>query len=256
MKRLSRSLTIYIALAITLAILAALNVFLPQGQFSSLLPEQELPAPKPVMALVSAVIMLVLYGGLGLIGLVLSRKLCFPDIWDDKISNRQRFLVPMLIGAGLGILFIIVDTIVGRLHPLGALPHPPFPTSLVASATAGIGEEIIFRLFFISFWVWLISHVILRNRGQSLVFGVVATLSGLVFALGHLPSVMLLYGLTQVNQVPLTLLGEILLLNGALSFLAAYSWKKYGFLAAIGIHFWTDVVWHVVWGAILLQVLQ
>jgi hypothetical protein len=25
---------------------------------------------------------------------------------------------------------------------------------------------------------------------------------------------------------------------------------KYGFLAAVGIHFWTDVIWHVIWGMI------
>jgi len=119
-----------------------------------------------------------------------------------------------------------------------------------ASATAGIGEEIIFRLFFISFWVWLISYVILRNRGQTPVFWVVTTLSALVFALGHLPSIMILYSLKEISQVPLAMLVEILLLNGVLSFLAAYYWRKYGFLAAVGIHFWADVVWHVIWGAI------
>jgi hypothetical protein len=26
--------------------------------------------------------------------------------------------------------------------------------------------------------------------------------------------------------------------------------KRAGFLGAVGVHFWTDVVWHVVWGAL------
>lgn len=250
MKQLSLSLKIYIALVVTLAVLAGVSVFLPLGQTATMLPDQELPASKPVLALVNTGVMLVLYGGLGLIGLMLSRKLGFPEIWDEKVSNRQRFGVPLLIGAEAGVFFILADIILSRFHPLGALPHPPFPTSLVASATAGIGEEILFRLFFISFWVWLISYVILRNKGQTPVFWVVTTMSALVFASGHLPSIMILYSLKEINQVPPVMLGEILLLNGVLSFLAAYYWRKYGFLAAVGIHFWADVVWHVIWGAI------
>jgi hypothetical protein len=92
MKKLSLSIKIYIGLIITLAILGAIDVFLPQGSFSPILPEQELPAPKPVLALVNACIMLILYGGLGFLGLKLSQKLGFADLWDTKISNKQRFL--------------------------------------------------------------------------------------------------------------------------------------------------------------------
>ena len=58
-------------------------------------------------------------------------------------------------------------------------------------------------------------------------------------------------GLEQVNQIPVALVSEILVLNGALSMVATYYLRRYGFLAAVGVHFWTDVVWHVAWG--LLQ---
>ncbi len=91
MRSSSLSIKIYIGLIVTLAILAALNVFLPQGSFLPTLPQQELPAPKPVIALAIAGVMLILYGGLGFVGLKLSRRLGFPDIWDPKISNKQRF---------------------------------------------------------------------------------------------------------------------------------------------------------------------
>ena len=57
MKKLSPSIKIYIGLIVTLAILAALGVFSPQG---ALIPTQEPPAPKPVLALVNAAIMLIL----------------------------------------------------------------------------------------------------------------------------------------------------------------------------------------------------
>lgn len=85
----SLSTKIYILLIITLAILSAFNVFLSQNYFLPVSPEQ-LPASKSVLALANAAIMLILYGGLGFLGLKLSRKLGFADIWDPKVSNKQR----------------------------------------------------------------------------------------------------------------------------------------------------------------------
>ncbi|MCW7078964.1 MAG: CPBP family glutamic-type intramembrane protease [Canidatus Methanoxibalbensis ujae] len=243
------SLWIYISLIITLAILAAINVFLPQGSFL-LTPPQELPASKPVLAFVIAAIVLILYGGLGFIGLKLSQELGFADIWDSRVTNKQRFLIPALVGTAIGVFFIFADIILSQFHTLGPLPHPPFPASLVASAVAGIGEEIIFRLFFISFWVWLVSFVILKRRWQNQIFWIIAILSALAFALGHIPSVMIILGLNAVDEFPPALLSEIILLNGVLSIFAAYYFRKFGFLAAVGIHFWTDVIWHVIWGLI------
>ncbi|MCW3132829.1 MAG: hypothetical protein N2V78_00615 [Methanophagales archaeon] len=243
------SLWIYISLIITLAILAAINVFLPQGSFL-LTPPQELPASKPVLAFVIAAIVLILYGGLGFIGLKLSQELGFADIWDSRVTNKQRFLIPALVGTAIGVFFIFADIILSQFHTLGPLPHPPFPTSLVASAVAGIGEEIIFRLFFISFWVWLVSFVILKRRWQNQIFWIVAILSSLAFAFGHIPSVMILFGLKNINQIPPALLSEIILLNGVLSIFAAHYFRKFGFLAAVGIHFWTDIIWHVIWGLV------
>jgi len=247
MKKVSLSLKIYVTLIITLAILAAINVFLPQGAF---LPSQTLPASKLVLALVNAAIMLILYGGLGFLGLKLSSKLGFTDIWDLKVSNKQRFLIPALVGGVIGIFFILADVIFSKFHALGPIPHPPFPTSLVASVTAGIGEEVIFRLFFISFWVWIISFVILKNRWQNKVFWVVAFFSALAFALGHFPSVMIIFDLNTIQEIPFALISEIILLNGVISIFAAYYFRKYGFLAAVGIHFWTDIIWHAIWGMI------
>ena len=247
MRKLSPSIKIYIVLVITYALLAAVNIFLPQGSF---LPLQELPAARPVIALVNAAVVLILYGGLGYLGLKLSQKIGFAEIWDPKVTNRDRFLTPALIGAGLGLVFILVDALFSRFHSLGPLPHPPFPASLVASAAAGIGEEIIFRLFFISFWVWLVSHVLLKKKWQNRIFWIIAVFSAFAFAVGHIPSVMILTGLQAVSEIPSALLAEIILLNGALSLFAAHYFRKFGFLAPVGIHFWADVIWHVIWGAL------
>ena len=122
-----------------------------------------------------AAITAVLYGLLGFLGLTLWRKIGFPDIWDERVTNRKRFLIPALVGAAIGVVLIISDQIFSPINSVGRLVHPPFPTSIVASLSAGIGEEMIFRLFFISFWTWLGGKVILRGKGLTRVYWVVAT---------------------------------------------------------------------------------
>jgi len=246
MKKISKSTKIFFGLVLALAILSAINVFLPQGEIVG---QFELPASKPVLAMVNFFIMLILYGGLGFLGLILARKLGFAEIWDEKISNKQRFWNPLLIGIVLGGVFIVTDLFFRSIHGI-TLPHPPFPTSLVASAIAGIGEEVLFRLFFISFWVWLISHVIFRKKYQNKIFWIVAVVSAIAFSFTHLPATMMIFGFNSISEIPVAFHVEVLLLNGSLSLIAAYYFRKYGLLAIIGIHFWLDIIWHVVYGVL------
>ena len=241
----SRSQKTYFLLVLLLAVISSTNIFLPQG---GLLDIHELPASKPIIALAAFFIVGIIYGGLGLLGLHLSIKLGFSSIWSDSVTNNQRFVQPALIGTGIGIFFIISDIVISNFNTVGHLPHPPFPTSLTASIAAGIGEEIVFRLFFISFWLWLISALLLKGKGKNTIFWIVTTFSAVAFSLGHLPSIMFSFNYSTFAQIPAMLLFEIILLNGVLSFFTAHYFRKYGFLAAVGIHFWTDIVWHVFYG--------
>lgn len=243
------SIKIFTLLILVYATLAASFIFLP-GLSALPVSTQNLPVSKTVVALISFVSVLIIYGGLGLLGLKLSKIIGFPELWDKGISNKERFVIPAVTGCILGILFIIIDRLVGALTPFGSLPHPGFPASLIASLSAAIGEETIFRLFFISFWTWLISHVILKQRGKNIVFWIVAVWSALAFSAGHLPSVMVLKEITDISQIPPLVLAEIFLLNSVLSLPAAYYFKKYGILATMGIHFWVDIVWHVLYGLV------
>ena len=245
MGRLSPSSRVYVLLIAGISVLAALNAFLPQGSF---IEGAELPASRGVIAVASAGLSLVIYGGLGLVGRRLARRLGYPDLWDARVTWRERLVTPALWGIGLGLFFIASDAIAGRFHALGPLPHPPFLTSIVASLSAAVGEEIVFRLFFISLWVWLVSDRLLGGRAERRVFGVASWASALAFALGHIPSVMIVLGLPRLGDLPAALLLEILVLNGALSLVAAHLFRKSGLVAAMSVHLWADVVWHVLWG--------
>jgi len=243
------SLRVYFVLIGSLALLAGISLFLPQGEMGLSLPQAPLPAPLPLLALANAGIIMVIYGGLGLIGVMLARKLGLPEIWDHTLSNRRRFVLPALAGAGLGIVLVVADVIMAPINGIGRFPHPPFPTSFVASISAAIGEEVIFRLFFISFWTWLVSRVILRGHGQGALYWVVSGFSAIAFGLGHLPALMFIHGWIDLAQIPPVVLGEVIVLNGMIAVAAAYAFKKVGFIGPVGVHLWTDVVWHVLWGA-------
>jgi hypothetical protein len=239
---------IFIALIALYSVLAAISVFLPQDYFGAAIPAEQMPAAPALIALANAAVVIIVYGGLGLIGLRLARKLGLPDLWDAAVPNHKRFIVPARIGLGLGSLFIIGDLLFSSVNQVGRLAHPPFVTAIIASIAAGIGEETMFRLFFICFWTWLIARVLLRGRWQTPVYWVVSIFSALAFAMAHLPALMFFHGWTAFSQVPAMLLVEIVLLNGLLAICAAWGLKKYGFLAPVGMHIWADIVWHVLWG--------
>jgi hypothetical protein len=242
------SLRIFIGLIVLYVLLAGLSIFLPQANYGAGVPTAQMPASPLILALANAGLVLVIYGGLGYLGFRMARTLGLPEIWDASVSNFGRFLLPALIGLALGLVLVVVDLLFSPVNGIGRLPHPPFPTSIVASLSAGIGEEVMFRLFFISFWTWLVSRVLLRGRWQNPLYWFISLLAALAFALAHLPAVMFLYGWTTFGQVPAMLMVEIILLNGLIGMLAAWAMKKYGFLAPVGVHFWTDMVWHALWG--------
>ena len=246
-----RSLLTFLGLVFLLALLTAANIYLPQGEMGDLMKQTSpVTIPQWQLALGGAGMTLVMYGLLGFLGLVVSRKVGVPDIWSPDVDNRKRFLLPAIWGGVIGIVLIVGDYFFSKINGIGHFVHPPFPTSIVASISAGIGEELIFRLFFISFWTWLIGFVILRGKGLPVVFAIFSVLSALAFGAGHLPSLMIITGAKTFADFSPVLLVEIFLLNGILGLGAAYFFKKAGYLAAIGIHFWADIVWHVLFGLI------
>ncbi len=160
-------------------------------------------------------------------------------------SDRRGLLLhPLLIGVGVGLALVVGDHV---FVALGApsLPHPEFPGSLVASASAAIGEEVLFRLFVMSFWAFLLTLLLKRWGASTAALWIANVLAALAFAAGHLPAAMMLTDVATPDQVPPLLLVEMFLLNGLLGLAAGARFMKDGLVAAIGVHFWADIVWHV-----------
>jgi len=246
--RLFDSDKIIILLVLIQAISSSITVLLPWGPIR---PDNALPDLPPwALAVISGLFVLFIYNVLGIIGNRLSVKLQFREIKKTDFTNLVLHLRPIFWGIALGISFIFVDQIVGRTHGMLFLPHPPFPTSLFASLSAAIGEEIIFRLFLVSL-LYRLFLWISRERWKAECFFLAAAISAIAFSYGHLPSVLYFLKLQTISEIPSHILMEIFLLNSLLSLPAAYMMKNSGFLAAVTLHLSADFIWHVVYGYFL-----
>ena len=70
----------------------------------------------------------------------------------------------------------------------------------------------------------------------------------LAFGAGHLGTLFIITGATSLSEVSPVLLGEMFLLNGIVGLVAGERYMKDGLVAAAGVHFWADMVFHVLWG--------
>jgi len=201
-----------------------------------------------VLGLANAGIVLVIYGILGLIGYWFAIRLELPGIFSESGNWRCWFLIPLALGLVCGVLLIIGDLLFAPFNDFGRFVHPEFPVSILASLSAGIGEEIAFRGAVFGLWGYLLNWVFKRFNKRSFVLWVANLIAALAFGAGHLGSLLYLTGATTLADLNPVLVMEVLLLNGLVGLVAGERYMKDGLIAAAGVHFWTDVFWHVIWG--------
>jgi len=178
----------------------------------------------------------------GWVGVYLAPKTGFAGMWQKEISHLKRFLVPALIGVGIGLLAILFDL----LQPLQGESLIKFPASLVAYPLAGILEEIIFRLFLTTTFVWIISNALLRGRWQELVFWVVSVFLAVFYTLTQLSEYQNL-----VADLDLIVVARFFVVIAVYFVLVAFYYRRYGFLAAISMRLGYYLVWHIIWSGIV-----
>lgn len=181
-------------------------------------------------------------GVMGLIGVFLSMRTGFPNAWDSRISNTQRFAIPIATGLLLGSLFLATDLItdMSRLqeeHLNIQSTDVAFPGSLFVYSAAAIFVEVVYRLLTIPLLLGLISIFVRRDGTREKVFWVLAILTSLIEPLTN----------TAASQylTPLALT-FVLVQAFASNFLQAVFFRKYGFLAAILIRIAFYIPFHVI----------
>lgn len=179
---------------------------------------------------------------MGFIGLFLSRRTGFPDIWDTRISNKQRFLIPIIIGLVYGVLTVIKDL------PSPSPVHLKLPLSIPFYAYGAVFLEIMLRLFAIPLLVWLISNVILRGRWQTQVFWFAVIVAALYEPLPHISEQLSSAPAIAVPSIILGWATETLFLANVVS---GWLFRKYGFLAPLTMRLSFYLVWHIIYGGLI-----
>ncbi|HLO29891.1 MAG TPA: CPBP family glutamic-type intramembrane protease [Anaerolineales bacterium] len=247
-----KQLTIFLALLVVYALSAFLTYafFADQLAAAAGLPMPDMGLSKAVLGLVNAGIVLVLYGVLGLVGYWFARMLALPGIFSEGGNWRRWFFIPLLLGLVCGAVIIIGDVLFAPINGFGRLVHPGFPVSILAAVAAGIGEEIAFRGFVFGLWALILNWLLQRFNGRTVALWVANVIAALAFGAGHLGTIFVLTGAASLAELSPVLLIETFLLNGVIGLVAGWRYMKDGLVAAAGVHFWTDVVFHIFWGLV------
>lgn len=212
------------------------------------IPMPDMGVSNAVLGLASAGIVLVVYGLLGSIGYWFARRLDLPGIFCENGNWHRWFFIPLLLGLVCGVVLVIGDILFAPINGFGRFPHPTFPVSILASLSAGIGEEIMFRGFVFGLWGLILNWLLKRFNGRTAALWIANVITALAFGAGHLGSLLFLTGASSLAELSSVLLVEVFLLNGLIGLVAGERYMKDGLVAAAGVHFWTDVVFHVFWG--------
>lgn len=247
-----KQLTVFFSLLVVyaLAAFATYTFFVDDLAASAGIPMPAMGVPDSVLGLANAGIVLVVYGLLGLAGYWFARKLGLPGIFSEDGNWRSWFFIPLGLGLVCGVALVIGDMLFAPINGFGPMVHPGFPVSILASISAGIGEEIAFRGFMFGLWSFILSWLFKHFNGRTAALWIANVIAALVFGASHFGTVLFLTGATSLAQLSPVLIVEIFVLNGIIGIIAGQRYMKDGLVAAAGVHFWTDVVFHVGWGLV------
>jgi hypothetical protein len=181
---------------------------------------------------------ILLVAGLGFLALKLAPRAGFSNLWDERVSNRQRFLIPMIVGMAFGIGQVILVSLVLGLD----IPMVAFPLSIPVYLSGGILMEMVFHLIPVVLLVWFFANILLRNRWQEKVFWGVAILLSL---LEPVTQTVGMYQMGILSSPPLAAL--LFSFIFAANLVPLYFFRRYGFLAPVTWRLSNYLIWHIIW---------
>jgi membrane protease YdiL (CAAX protease family) len=227
---------------------------------SSALDVTKLPIPLPLVlalqVLQNAILFAVaIFGGLFFAGRVgLGTPILDALTRGESVADRVRAILPLsvifgvgttLVGLGLEFLYFQPALMKELGDTAAALnlqtSQPAAWKGFLASFYGGIVEEILLRLFVMSFFVWLGRFLSQTSDGKPThaVVWIANILAAVLFGLGHLPGVSVLVPLTAL------VIARTVLLNGLIGIVCGWLYWKRGLESAMISHFSADLVLHV-----------
>jgi membrane protease YdiL (CAAX protease family) len=220
----------------------------------------KLPLPLPLVLTLQIVqnaliFAIAIFGGLFFAGRVsLGTPILDSLTRGEPVADRVRALLPLSVILGivstlvvLGLeFFYFQPAMLKELGDTAAVlnlqtSQPAAWKGFLASFYGGIAEEILLRLFVMSFFVWLGRFISKTPDGKptSAIFWIANILAAVLFGLGHLPTMALLVPLTAL------VITRTILLNGLIGVVCGWLYWKRGLESAMISHFSADLVLHV-----------
>lgn len=210
---------------------------------------EELPFPSFVLYLISGLQIGIISFVMSFIGLKLAVRtnLHIPILsaWFDtnkKVSiSRKWMMYSIFYGVVGGVFLIVLDKHIFQPQIPLLADHIP-STSMIGLIAGilygGIIEEVLLRLFFMSFLVWIFQKLFLKQRTTipNYIYWLAIVTAAVFFAIGHFPATIALFG--ELNSI---LIIRSFLLNGLLGIVFGYLYWRKGLEYSIVSHMTTHV---------------
>ena len=205
----------------------------------------------PTVIIISILQSIVLLSVAIFVGLLLSKQVGFgvpvlQGLLEGKNQTQKlKQILKPAVGLGLlgGILVILLSLPFGNsITFLKAEISVATWKAFLASFYGGIGEEIYFRLFMLTLFVWITYKIRKTKDGHPTIFGIWLSiiLTSIIFGLGHL-------GITgEITSITSVIIIRAVILNGVVSVIFSWLYWKKGLEAAMIAHFSTDIVLHII----------
>ncbi|MFB7638290.1 CPBP family glutamic-type intramembrane protease [Peribacillus butanolivorans] len=212
-----------------------------------------LPDNAPIQIIIPAQIVqtLVLSALAGFFGLLLSRRIGFgaPILEGITGGEKQKGYLKSILGSSVlwgilgGVLVVLLCLPFWNMSVelMKAEMAVPVWKSTLAIFYGGTAEEILFRLFLMTFFVWITTKIKKAKDGGPTKIGVwlAIVITGVIFGLGHL-------GITgAMTAITGNVILRAVLLNGSLSVIYGWLYWKKGLESAMIAHFSTDILLHI-----------
>lgn len=208
------------------------------------------PLPFPLIILIIILQSIILFAVFIFIGLKLSNKLelRIPIIEklfsQDKIEVNVKSIVKtsVLLGLLVGIIIVLLNFLFSQLglENLFKQVSVPIWQGFLASFYGGISEEIVMRLFLMTFIIWIFSKFTKTKAIENniLVWSSIL-IAAIIFGIGHLP---ITGELTTITPLVIT---RAIVLNGVGGLVFGWLYWQKGLESAMIAHFSADIVLHV-----------
>lgn len=182
----------------------------------------------------------------GFFGYILADKI---GLWKPIRFEKRGLLITLAVSLVGGIIFSLDHWTFGNL--IDGIQEANEASLTVSGVIAsvlygGVIEEVLMRLFFLSLIAFILWKLFFRKHDRenvpTSVFVIANVVSALLFAAGHLPAIVSIFG----TLTPL-LLFRCFLLNGGFGLVFGWLYRKYGIVYAMTGHALFHIVSKLIW---------